>query len=233
MDREEIPDEWTGRQVIVRLTSSEARGVEIIATLHERADAGITLSEIGELGPGPTIFCPWNSIQDIHPQSPEGSAFYESEEVGTLPYEETEEILRRFRPTSARNLERVVPVAQKLTVGEITVAIASLELYGEGLGVLRWQISLEGSLLRNRVDFDPSEAWFEIRDGEGRDLPCSLHRAGGSSGEANGDVRVEELPDSGDLEVEVTRLVTDAYADEEYAGSGPPYEGPWTFRFSL
>ena len=230
MDKEQVPDGWIGRQTIVKLTSYKANGAEIFATLHEKNDAGITLSEIGELGPGPTMFCPWNSIRDVRLQAPESPAFYEGEEVGTLPYEETEEILRRFRPTSARNLERVVPVAQKLTVGEITVAITSLELYGEGVGVLRWQISLEGSLLRHGRDFDLSEAWFEIWDGEGRDLPWSAQGAGGRSGEADGYVRVEELPDSGELEVEVTRLVTDSYEDEEYAGNGPSYEGPWNFR---
>jgi hypothetical protein len=51
-----------GRKVAVRLTNVEAQGVELIATLDEVRDDGIVLSEIGELGLGPTLFCPWDSL---------------------------------------------------------------------------------------------------------------------------------------------------------------------------
>jgi hypothetical protein len=47
-----------GHKVAVRLTNVEAESLEIIATLDEVRDAGIVLSEIGELGPGPTMICP-------------------------------------------------------------------------------------------------------------------------------------------------------------------------------
>lgn len=40
----------------VKLENAEARGVEIIATLEEVGETGVTLSGIGELGPGPTLF---------------------------------------------------------------------------------------------------------------------------------------------------------------------------------
>jgi hypothetical protein len=65
--------------------------------------------------------------------------FYElreatAEEVAPEPPDE-------HRRASARNLDRVVPVAQRQTVGEITVAITSLELFGEGVGILRYRIS--------------------------------------------------------------------------------------------
>lgn len=74
------------------------------------------------------MFCPWNSVRDVQERPPGGSQLYEDQEVARLPYEESEEVLKRFRPTSAWNLERVVAVAQKLTVDGITVAISSLEL---------------------------------------------------------------------------------------------------------
>jgi hypothetical protein len=46
--------------------------------------------------------------------------------------------------SSARGLERVVPIAQRQTIGEVVVALASLELFGEGLGVLRYGVSCKG-----------------------------------------------------------------------------------------
>jgi hypothetical protein len=62
VDREEISG-LVGHKVAARLTSVEARGVEIVATLEEVRDGGVMLlSEVGELGPGPIIFCPWDSL---------------------------------------------------------------------------------------------------------------------------------------------------------------------------
>jgi hypothetical protein len=44
---------------------------------------------------------------------------------------------------------------------------------------------------------------------------------------------VEGLPETGELEVEVPRLVADAYEGGEHVGDGPSYDGPWVFRFPL
>ena len=47
-------------------------------------------------------------------------------------------------------------------------------------------------------------------------------------------VEVRDLPESGELEVEVTRLVSlvfDEEAGEEVAEDS--YDGPWTFSFSI
>lgn len=55
LDKEQVPDGWIGSQVDVRLTSSEAQGAEILATLQDKDDDGITLSELGELGPEPAL----------------------------------------------------------------------------------------------------------------------------------------------------------------------------------
>lgn len=75
----------------MRLTSSEAQGAEILATLQNKDDDGITLSDIGELGPGPTMFCLWDAVRDVRLQSAASTPFYGDEEVGILPYEELEE----------------------------------------------------------------------------------------------------------------------------------------------
>lgn len=53
--------------------------------------------------------------------------------------------------------------------------------------------------------------------------------AGASDREADGNARVGELPDAGQLEVEVTRLISDAYEAGEYGGDGLSYEGPWIY----
>jgi hypothetical protein len=156
--------------------------------------------------------------------------------VREVPAEEVPEpSVERRRKTSARNLERVVPIAQRRAVGDVTVALASLELYGEGVGALRWRVSLGESAFREAPDFGFGipEPVFEIRDGDGRELSWSPESSGASDDEANGDVRVEGLPETGELEVEVPRLVADAYEGGEYVGDGPSYDGPWVFRFPL
>ena len=56
-DRDRIAG-LTGHKVAVNLNDAEARGLEIIGTLEAVSDDGIVLSEVGELGPGPTLFCP-------------------------------------------------------------------------------------------------------------------------------------------------------------------------------
>ena len=68
MDREQISG-LVGHKVAVRLNSVEARGVEIVATLEEVRDDGVVLSEVGELGPRPTIFCPWDSLHRVRESS--------------------------------------------------------------------------------------------------------------------------------------------------------------------
>jgi hypothetical protein len=59
-----------GHKVAVNLNNVEARGVEIIGTLDEVRDDGIVLSEMGELGPGPTLFCPWGSPRLVRERPP-------------------------------------------------------------------------------------------------------------------------------------------------------------------
>ena len=55
-----------GHKVAVGLSSEEAVGsVGIVATLEEVRDDGIVLSEISEFGPGPKMFCPWDSLNRI------------------------------------------------------------------------------------------------------------------------------------------------------------------------
>lgn len=122
-----------------------------------------------------------------------------------------------------------------MTVGGITVAISSLELYGEGLGVLRWRVSFGEEALRRDPDLGLGmpEPEFEIRDESGRTLPGSPRGAGYSDSEGDGEGEVRDLPETGELEVDVRRLVSDAYEDEEYRGNGPSYEGPWKFWFAL
>jgi hypothetical protein len=73
-----------------------------------------------------------------------------------------------------------------------------------------------------------------IRDGSGRDLPWLPRGYGISESEADSEVEVGDLPESGELEVEVNRLVSLAFdresGEEELEGS---YDGPWTFRFAI
>jgi hypothetical protein len=228
-----------GHKVAVKLNNVEARGVEIIGTLDKVRDGGIVLSEIGELGPGPTMFCPWDSLRRVRerpwrlrppheeprPDEPQEQGFFE---LRVATADEAESPAERER-AAARNLDRVVPIAQRQTVGEVTVALASLELFGEGLGVLRYRISYEEGMFESGYGIPEPE--FVIRDGSGRELSWSPQGSGGSDIETDGEVEVRDLPESGDLEVEVTRLVFDEEAGEEVETDS--CEGPWTFRFSV
>ena len=231
----------------MRLKNVEATGVEIVATLEELRDDGVVLSEVGELGPGPTVFCPWESLHRIRERPPwlrppreesevdQGEGYVEIRggqvgEAGPQPPVE------RRREPSARTLERVVPVAQKQSVADVTVALTSLELYGAGVGLLRWRVSLGGGALQDEPDFGFGipEPVFEIRDGAGRLLPWSPRGGGASDGESHGEIEVRELPEAGDLRIEVARLAADAYGPEgDHLGDGPSLYGSWSFRFAV
>lgn len=250
MDREEVSG-LVGRKVAVRLTNVEARGVELVATLEGVREDGVVLSGIGELGPGPTLFCPWESLHRVRDRppwlrpphgelgdGPGGPAGHEPFELREVPAEEEapEPPAERRREPSARNLERVVAVAQDRTAGGVTVALTSLELYGEGVGVLRWRASLGENAFREELDFGFGipEPVFEIREGSGRGLPWSPRGGGASDEESDGEIEVRELPETGELHIEVVRLATAAYGpDSDYLGEGASLDGPWNFRFSL
>lgn len=242
VDRAEV-SRLTGRKVAVRLSNVEAQGLEIVATLHEVRGDGVVLSEIGELGPGPTMFCPWDSLKLVRnrppwlrppheePEPEEASQeqdYYELREVSAQEVAPEPPVERRR--ASARNLDRVLPIGQRLSVGEVVVALTSLELFGEGLGVLRYRISYAEGLFG--ADIPMPE--FVVRDGSGRVLPWSPRGAGSSEREADGEVEIRDLPETGELEVEVTRLVSlvidEEAAEEVVEGS---YDGPWTFRLSI
>lgn len=201
----------------------------------------IVLSEIGELRSGPTMFCPWDSLKQVRERplwlrpphekpGPEEARleqeFYELmeatvEEVAPEPPVE-------HRRASARNLHRMVPVAQRQTVGESMVAITSLELFGEGVGILRYRISGSHGF------WGIPEPELVVRDRSGRELPWSPQGGGASDTEADSEVEVRELPETGELEVEVSRLVTlifDEEAGKEVVEAS--YDGSWIFRFSI
>jgi hypothetical protein len=235
-----------GHRVAARLESAE-----IIATLDEVRDDGVVLSEIGELGPGPTMFCPWDSLRRIRDrppwlrmpheepvpaEAPLEQEFYELYEHREISPGETEpEPYVERRRASARNLDRVVPIARRRAIGEVTLALTSLELFGEGVGVLRYRISYEAGMFEGGDRFGGiPEPELIVRDGSGRELPWSPQGSSSSTDEADGEVEVRDLPEAGELEVEVARLVSLVY-DEETGGEvvEDSYDGPWTFRFAI
>jgi hypothetical protein len=116
-----------------------------------------------------------------------------------------------------------MPVAQRQMVGEITVAITSLELFGEGIGVPRYRISYEERLSFRSIPMPE----LIVRDGSSRVLPWSPQVAGSSEGEVDGEVEIRDLPEVGELEVEVTRLVSLVFDEEAGEEVGEDsYDGP-------
>jgi hypothetical protein len=215
-------------------------GAGMVATLDEVRDDGIVLSEVEKLGPGPTIYCPWDSLRRLQDrptffmpphEEPESHEYYELYELREVPPEEIEpEPYLERRRASAQNLERVVPVAQRRTVGEVTVALTSLEPFGEEVGVLRYRIFCEAGMFEGEIPMPE----LVVRDESGREPPWSLQGSSRSTDEADGEVEVRDLPETGELEVEVARLVSLAFGEE--AGEEvveDSHDGPWTFRFAI
>jgi hypothetical protein len=236
---------WTrGAKVAAGLKIAEGQSAEIIATLDEVRDDGIVLSEISDLGSGPTLFCPWDSLKRVRDRPPWLRMPHEEPELGEEPQEEeyyelyewreapTEDVMPeppQGRQPSAHILERVVSIAQRRTVGDITVVLASLELFGEGLGVLRYRISYEEGMFEGGYGIPEPE--LVIRDESDRELPWSPRGSSSSESEADGEVEIRDLPETGELEVEVTRLVFDEEVGEEVVEDS--YDGPWIFSFSI
>lgn len=238
MDRDGVR-ELLGQEVAVRLVNREARGVEIQATLDAAREDGITLSRIG-LGPGPTMFCPWDAVRSVRAQPPSETTYmetvcYTSQDptipAGLTPLDrEPVEVPERPQP-SARSLVRVVPVARKEEAGGITVALASLEVYEKGLGVLRYRLSYDEDLFWEEHGYEGfPEPELIIRDASGDFLPWAPRGGSGSDGEYDGEAEVKDLPDTGELEVEVVRIGFRDWTESEEAKA---YEGPWKFRVSV
>ena len=237
MDREEIP-RLVGTQVAVALKSAEAHGLEVVATLEELGDAGVTLSGIGELGPGPRLFCPWESLERVRargagptPPDASGRASLEWDPQTDGDPEEPEPARRRPEP-SARTLNRVVSIARREKVGGISVALTSLELFERGPGVLRWRVSLtENAPDDNEFDYGgiPHPA-FIVRDAAGRTLRWSHRSSGSGGGESDGEIEVENLPNRGEISVEIPRLTSEPWRE---ALAHRTYDGPWSFSFEV
>jgi hypothetical protein len=236
VDRERVPDEWVGQGVVVGLASIEAMGAEVLATLDEIRDDGVSLSRIGELGPGPTMFCPWDSIRQVRPRSeldrmphdempegaPEGKVWME-ELSGVGP--EPAPIPEGFRGASARTLQKVVPVVQKAGVGGVTVALASVEVHEGGNGILRFLISSDTEYL------GMPEPAIRVRDDSGRSYVVLPDHAGSSGDGVEVSVHALGLPEPAELEVEIARLTEFDYRHDDAEVAS--WEGPWTFRFSI
>jgi len=130
-DRERVAG-LVGRRVEVAIGGEGGEGAAgLVAMLDEVRDGGIVLSEISELGSGPTLFCPWGSLRRVRDRLPwfapphgepgggsQGSEYYEVYESREPSAAEIDpETPPERREASARTLVRVVPVAQKRSVG--------------------------------------------------------------------------------------------------------------------
>lgn len=129
--------------------------------------------------------------------------------------------------SNARTLRKVVPIAQRREAGGITVALSALEIYEGGEGVLRYLISHDPKTAFQNGGPEPE---MEIRDGSGRRYGWWLEGYSGNPGEEEGTLGVFDLPDSGDLEIRVVRVVSTEPPDGAVSEAR---EGPWVFRLSL
>jgi hypothetical protein len=186
--------------------------------------------ELAEAGPRPAGVAQGALLGAGAAEAPLEQEFYELREASTEKV--APELPVERRRASARNLERVVPIGERRTVDDITVALASLELFGDGVGILRYLVSYETGMFE--VGYGIPEPELVVRDRSGRELPWSPQGAGGRKSEMDGAVEVRDVPEIGELEVEVARLVSLVFDEETWEEvAEDSYNGPWTFRFSI
>lgn len=138
------------------------------------------------------------------------------------PYEDM------FGPCTAHTFVRVVPVVDKESVGDVTVALTALEVYKGGNGILRYLLSLD-SRSRRKFEVLPGPH-IEIEDDAGRALPVELLEDSASGRTSSGLFQVAELPESGNLTVRVLRIA----GSKRFFDVGDfAWEGPWAFQFRI
>lgn len=140
-----------------------------------------------------------------------------------------------WKPT-ATTLRRVVPVAQKRHASGLTIALSFLEIHEGGNGFLRLLMRQDRPTRRRALELPRLELC--VRDGSGRTLGTTEDSSGSSMGPgyatlaSHATLLVFCLPESGDVHVEVARVV-DAGVPGQPRETELSWEGPWTFRFSV
>jgi hypothetical protein len=124
-----------------------------------------------------------------------------------------------------------VPVAQKRKASGLTVALSFLEIHEGGNGYLRFLLRQDRPTRWRALTTPRLE--LRIRDGSGRPLETQEDSSGSSmqssyaSLEANASVLVFGLPDSGDIDVEVSHI-----ANLEMDSPLLPFRDAWRDSFA-
>lgn len=135
-----------------------------------------------------------------------------------------------FERTTALTLQKVVPIVQRRRVAGIMVALSYLEVHEAGYGVLRTLISRESRWPSPWERRGLPEPEVHARHGVGLSCEARLLEASGVLRDADGATILSGLPNSGELEIEVARVLIRNYSGEGVAKS---WTGPWIFRFSI
>ena len=148
---------------------------------------------------------------------------------------EREEPTEHWKP-AATTLRRVVPVAQKRHASGLTVALSFLEIHEGGNGFLRFLMRQDRPTRRRALTTSRLE--LRVSDGSGRPLETLEDGSSSSMGPSyatlasHASLLVFGLPDSGDVEVEVARVVGLDMSGRPHE-TELPWEGPWVFRFRV
>lgn len=112
---------------------------------------------------------------------------------------------------AATTVRRVVPVAQKRKVSGLTVALSFLEIHEGGNGFLRFLMRQDRPTRWRALTIPRLEV--RIRDGSGHPLETREDGSGSSMQssyatlESNASLLVFGLPETGDIDIEVLRVV--------------------------
>lgn len=127
-------------------------------------------------------------------------------------------------------------MAQKRKASGLTVALSYLEIHEGGNGFLRFLMRQDRPTRRRALTTSRLE--LRVRDGSGCPLETLEDSSGSSMGSSyatlasHASLLVFSLPDSGDIDVEVARVVGLDMTGRPREG-GASWEGPWTFRFRI
>ncbi len=131
----------------------------------------------------------------------------------------------------ATTLERVVPIAEKRKFGGLTLALASLEIYAGGNGVLRYLLEIDETSGAHFVSIPKPH--FVITNDSGTQLRNHFEEGSSSDRVAAGALNVFDLPSSGGLTVRVEHIRYLEEALERRNLKAEPIEGSWSFGIQL
>lgn len=194
-----------------------------------------------------SLFLPWQTVRGIRLGIPAPAEYPPPAEEGELPSApqvagEAEDPIpgwlsgvrttERNRP-NATTLDRVVPIVQKKSTDNLTVALVSLEVHEGGEGVLRYALA---GRHEPRLHLEtPEKGAIRVCKVDGESLPSFAGGGSAWDGGAEGEINLRDVPGGGTIEVEISHVETagSLIGGNQGEEERSRWDGPWKFRFEV